>query len=486
MGNTYNEAGYRYEDSGSEYESLAQVRANGQFPYEGLVSVAKDASIPWESLVPMAQDASIPYEILLAVFTDGLIPYESLAPLAQDATIPYETIISFISDHVLLWESLGGMVPAPFLWRLELRDTNFNLVDVFEPDQEAHAISWSYRRIGGCATLQFQLNRPFDQKGTSNGNYDVQLLLGNPITGVLDLWYRGFIQQISPTLDEPEQIEVLCVGYGAQLGFIRINKTYSAQETMEAIVTDIIQTFVAPDTKILFDAALIEPTGISLGAGESLAFDTMAGQALQTVADIVGTREWGVGIDRKFFFKARNSAIRHRFFPGHDVAEFEDLFDYSQIKNRLILKGGGTPPFETQADDTASQTQFGLREEIVSNTAITSNPTGQNYLAALLAEKSVPVRRSSLDVGFRRRRLEEVVPVGKISVVGGAFTTKYGGGKYGAFKYGGEFGFQLQGASYALDDAGVRLRMDLGKERPSVAEQIGKILFDIEQLQQNQ
>jgi hypothetical protein len=63
---------------------------------------------------------------------------------------------------------------------------------------------------------------------------------------------------------------------------------------------------------------------------------------------------------------------------------------------------------------------------------------------------------------------------------------KYGTFKYGAAgkKYGGEFGYQLDSAGYALDDNGVLIAMDLGQERPSVAEQVGRIEFQVEQLEQ--
>lgn len=373
-----------------------------------------------------------------------------------------------------------------FFWRLELRNKSFSLVDIFEPDQEASGIRWDYRRIGGCGTMRFKLSRPFDAKGNIDGTYDVQLLLLSRTTGALELWYRGFIQQLAPSLDDPESVDVVCAGYGAQLAFVRLAKTYSAQQTMEAIVTDIVQNFVAPNTKILFDAALITATGISLGVGESLVFDMTADVALKTIATIVGTREWGVGTDRKFFFKAQQSAIKHRFVPGYDVVRFEDFIDYSRIKNKLHLKGGGSPAFTTTRENTGSQADWGRREEIITNAAIRTNPTGDNYLNALLAEKAIPVRRSTLNVGLRRSQLEAVVPVGKIAVTTGVFINKYGSFKYGAAsgkKYGGEFGYQLENAAYTLDDNGALVEMDLGQERPSVAERVGLIEFQVDQLE---
>ena len=372
-----------------------------------------------------------------------------------------------------------------FQWRLELRNKAFTLVDIFEPDNEASNIRWEYRRIGGCGTLRFKLSRPYDAKGDIDGTYDVQLLISNRATGNYDLWYRGFIQQIAPNLDDPESIDVICVGYGAQLGWIRVSKTYNASESMETIVRDIIQNIVAPNSKILYDTTLIDATGISLQAGESLKFDTYADSALKTIATIVGTREWGVGTDRTFFFKAQSSTIKHRFIPGHDVVRFEDFIDYSRVKNRLYLKGGGSPAFSTTREDTGSQGSWGLREEIITNPSITTNPTGNNYLNALLTEKAIPVRRSTLSVALRRTRLELMTPIGQIAVTSGVFVNKYGTFKYGAAgkKYGGEFGYQLGVTTYTLDDNGVLIDMDLSQEAPSIAESVGLLEFQVEQLE---
>lgn len=386
-------------------------------------------------------------------------------------------------DLVLPFELISDV----FTWRLELRNKSFTMVDVFEPDQEASNLRWEYRRIGGVGTMRFTLSRPYDQKGNIDGTYDVQLLLSNRFTGQLELWYRGFIQQIAPSLEDPsEKIDIVCAGYGAQLAWIRVNQTYSGPQTTEAIVQDIIQNKVTPNSKILYDAGLIEATGVSLQSGEQLKFDTTADVALKTIATIVGSREWGVGVDRKFFFRQRSTTIKHRFIPGHDVVRFEDFIDYSRIKNRLFLKGGGNPAFATSREDTGSQASWGLREEIITNASITTNPTGNNYLNALLAEKAIPVRRSTLDIGRRRTRIETQVPIGGIAVTAGVFVNKYGTFKYGAAgkKYGGEFGYQLDSAAYALDDNGVLIAMDLGQERPSVAEQVGRIEFQVEQLEQ--
>ena len=417
------------------------------------------------------------------VFRDSILPIEALALTTRDSQLPFESASGAIArDHQLAFEIIQDL----FAWRIELRNKAFALVDIFEPDQEASGIKWEYRRIGGCGTCRFTLSRPFDAKGDIDGIYDVQILISNRLTGAYDLWYRGFVQQLAPALEDPsESVDVVIAGYGAQLAFVRLSKTYNTQETMEAIVTDIIQNFVAPNTKILYDAALIAATGVSLQAGESLKFDTTVDVALKTVATIVGTREWGVGVDRKFFFKAQSSTIKHRFIPGHDVVRFEDLIDYSRIKNKLFLKGGGSPAFTTTQEDTGSQTSWGKREEIITNSAITTNPTGTNYLNALLAEKAIPVRRSTLDVGLRRVLLEAVVPVGQIAVTTGVFVNKYNTFKYGTTKkYGGEFGYQLENAGYSLDDNGVLLEMDLGQERPSVAERVGLIEFQVEQLEQ--
>ncbi len=234
------------------------------------------------------------------------------------------------------------------IFRTELRDREFNILEII--DDEIINLNWDYSRIGGCGGFSFDLPREFCNEKHISGDFNIRIYYRNPSTKAYDLWYQGLVEDKTPNIrGNTETINIKGHGYLAQLSRIYIDKDYTSTE-VSVIVKDILDTFVTPKTNITYSAGDIVATGFT---PDSLKFNTDAKNALQTCADIVGAREWGVDKDRKFFFKARGSTVGFRFPLGNKITDFSEAQSFKDIINRVVIQGGdvsGVPCTKTYDD----------------------------------------------------------------------------------------------------------------------------------------
>ncbi len=369
-----------------------------------------------------------------------------------------------------------GSPLAPFRYRVELRDESFNILAMLE--NEAIGLRWDYNRIGGCGAFSFTLPRRFNDQGNLGGDFDVRIYKRTG-SGTHALWFSGFIEDRSPLFSEPENISISGYGYIAQLNRVIVDKTYTSNE-ISIIVKDILDTFVTPNTDITYDAGDIVATSFT---ADSLVFKTTAMNAMKTLAELAGTREWGVGSDRKFFFKTRSTSVGFYKHRGKDVRQFSNIDSFRDIVNKLYIEGGdvaGTK-FTRTVEDTSSQTKFGLREQIIQNSAIITNDVADQYGGAILVEKADLSRRGKIIIVNDKERTEDTVPLGLF--VFKEEGVRYGEELYGTFLYSGDVEYQINKISYKIEqDATITKTLSLGQLRPELSEELEKLKLEIENL----
>jgi len=170
-----------------------------------------------------------------------------------------------------------------------------------------------------------------------------------------------------------EMIDVTGHGYFDQLGRYYVDRDYSSDE-ISVIVKDILDNDVVTPSDISYDAGDVAATSYT---PDTLEFNTDAKSALETLADIAGSREWGVDKDRKFFFKAKSTTPGFYFTMGRYVTDFQADQSFGDIINRVIVQGGESSgsPFTRTVNDTDSQTKYGRRDKVIQNSSITTRWT---------------------------------------------------------------------------------------------------------------
>lgn len=231
------------------------------------------------------------------------------------------------------------------------------------------------------------------------------------------LVYRGWVAGIVPSLKIPQEITLDVRGYFDLLDLLVVHdsgskKTYT-NNLVSAIVTDIIDTFVAPNsdiTKGTIDTALF--------AADTLQFKCSASEALKTLAELEGQVEYGVDEDLVFFWRAQSSTLRKKFFIGDNVEVFERRIDWSKLLNKIYFEGGevdGTPYVKT-AEAIDSQSIYFLAEGIISNSSIVTSSVADQYLGAILKERSNPQLTLRFKIPNTSLRLEDTIPLGEVAV----------------------------------------------------------------------
>lgn len=358
----------------------------------------------------------------------------------------------------------------PFRTQVELRNARGRLVKIFS--KELEAVSWSYDRIGGCGAFRITLKEKADTLPLgAYGDHDARVYLG-PLDGsTMILWFRGYLDMARGRMDLRESVDLTGFGYIRQLDRFVVNKSYQGRE-VAGIVTDILETFVTPNCDITYEAADIEVTSVT---ATSIIFNTTAAQAIKTLSDLVGSREWGVDRNLKFYFKRRLEYPKTYVFVKRDITRFEDVTSYDEIKNSLFLQGKNG--FTYALEQSESIALWGKRQAIIINSSITNATDAAQLLNALFSDGAKPRRQLRAEVARITQPIEYSVPLGKVSIMGEDLQgSLYGEKKYGEFLYGYPYQAQINTVSYTLIPGGVRAAIQAAYLPP----QIGKSLKEIE------
>lgn len=362
--------------------------------------------------------------------------------------------------------------------RVEIRDRSFNVVEI--PDKEFLDLSWGYARIGGCGEFSFRLPRRLFEERAISGGYNVRIKYRNPSTNAYDLWYQGSIENKSPSVrGNSEDINISGHGYQSQLSNIYLDDvTYTAQEA-SVIVKAILDTYVTPDTDISYNLVDLEATTFTF---DTITFNTDALSAIQTIADTVGTREWGVDANRNFYFKTRSSAVGFRYSFGRNITNYSENQDFKQIINKIIVQGaqvGGTY-YKSTHNDTASQLKYGIKTSTIQNSSVVSSSVATQLASATFAEFNDAVIKTTFELIANEAQIEATTPIPLVNIL--VKQDKYGEKRYGEGIYSGLVNSVINRINYSYSNNGtLKTTIDLGKIRPAISEAIAQLEYQIEQ-----
>ena len=388
---------------------------------------------------------------------------------------------------------------TPSRYAIELRDKNFNLKGRLEG--ATTSVQWEWNRIGGCGRAILKVD----------GNYlrfviapddDVRIYLNNEGSGVT-LWYRGYVQSVTPTLDTGNDgsMRLECMGYFGWLDRIVVQngnapKEYSSTE-VSLIVRDIIDNFVVANSEITrgtVDASTFIP--------DMLSFKVTARDAIKTCYDLLGTIEYGVDQNLQFYWRTQDETVSDKLYLGGGITKLQDRIDFKNIVNKIYFEGGTEDDavFVATGSSQDSIDRYGLHEEIVSNGSISTNAVAQRYISGILTQRSKPIRQMSLTLKNTKKRFEASVPMGAIAVVDpdvaqGRYlwgTTANGGanrlwgtsGNFGSNTiYGGVRKEQIDRISYTLSPQDGRIDAEIQFGNSFAISRASAVLKEIEQIQ---
>lgn len=368
-------------------------------------------------------------------------------------------------------------------YKIVISDRYFKVID--EIQDIASNISWDYNRIGGCGSFAFDVPIRFCEETFLGGNFNVKIYKKDQVTKGFDIIYQGRIENKSHNVrGVNETISITGSGYQSQLKDIVVNDSYNNQE-ISSIVLDVLDTYITPNTDITHDGYSGGNIEVTSFTPDMIEFSDKDGQDIfQTLADITGSREWGVDKDRKFFFKQRSSTAGLIFPLNSNGVSFSNDTSSHDIVNRVKIVGGDVygSPFTETFDDLSSQTKWKRRDRVIQNSSIVTSQVATQYADAVFTEFRDITRRARLDI-LNDVLIESTIPIPLVQVPAKAIT--YGTRKYGDFLYNGRVSYQVNRIGYSIDNLGnLKTSMQLGKLRPNMAEDLSQLEYKIDQIRQ--
>jgi len=364
--------------------------------------------------------------------------------------------------------------------KIVISDRSFNIVQ--EVQDQAFNITWEYTRLGGCGSFSFDLPIKYCSETTLGMNYNVKIYWRNPTTKTFTLVYQGRIEdKIQNVANDGESITLQGMGYQSALSDIFINKVYTAEE-VSLIITDIIENTVSPNTNIIYDGTKIAVTDFT---PSSWPIATDALSAIQALSDLVGTCEWGVDVNRKFFFIQRSSTIGFQYPLGVAVQTFSDDNSTKQLVNHIVVIGGtlGDGSTYTKTFDYAvSQAKWGRRDISIQNSSIITDDVSLQFANALYNAYANVSHSASIGI-LNDTQIEATIPIPLVQLRPKIIT--YGTSVYSGNLYSGLLSYQVNRIQYKLDDTGSMSNiMQIGTLIPSIAEAVKGLEYTVSQIQQ--
>lgn len=413
--------------------------------------------------MPELADAYLPIFQRVVVHTN--------APQVTFALFPrFELVVIAGADQ-------GAPLPAGFY--VQLLNGEDEVVRVL--DKQIEAMDWQFNRQGGCGSFNVRLKERYGALDDLNIDPSFSVAIHEHIAGASHmLWFRGAVDKKEDDLDSRETISLSGYGYSRQLSRVVVAATYGG-ENISAIVSSILEDFVAPNTDIRHVVNLIHPSAYT---ADTIVFNTTADKALKELADLIGY-EFGVDKERRFYFGPAGVTVMHRFFIGGDVQAYKSPVDWDGIVNKLHIQG--KDGLRAVVENVGSQALFGVREGIVVNASIASDSVAQKYGQSYLRDKAKPVRRARIVVRKVERPLEwELPPLGRVSVGGtqSGVSAKYGTAIYGQATYGGPFQAQAESVGYTWRTGKPSAVVQLGSPKDEMARTLKQVELEIDALRE--
>ena len=257
----------------------------------------------------------------------------------------------------------GAPVPPWDYHILLRRPANEKVVQILKDD--VTAMSFSYERYGGCAAAQITLKRDLNSYGLIGPWYLLEIYTTDRNQQSRSVRWTGFVEPLISKLGE-QTVSINARGLRDWLGNIVVpQQTYEFYSDVSGIVTDIVDTFVVPGSKIQHTAelGLIQNVNIPV---ENLSLNTTVLQALTHLSLIGGNAEWGVRADREFYFLPRIESAQHYFAESSQplsntgiraLVDLELQVTRARQINWLYLQAGDGEQYLVQAGAYASGAQ---------------------------------------------------------------------------------------------------------------------------------
>jgi hypothetical protein len=298
-------------------------------------------------------------------------------------------------------------------------------------------MEWFYQRNGGCGSFRLILKEEFEEADEALlEGWEIQVRIKLEDEDDFTTWYRGIIRSVERRIVGTETVtEVRGQGYLEQLAKIQVQRRYPAGQRIDQIVGDILHNYIKPLTRIVkpadvdvtYDGGIDASSYVTRGP---IHFECSALRALKFLAELQGSREFGVSADRAFYFRAKATSFEDGLFQEQDLVDVIDAGQSLEKVNKLKVAGKQYGHVEALAiaQDVTDITNYGTYERTV------ETPWVEHQLDALRwAENIIAVRKGNYtwksvswnEVNKRLERNHPSTALGQLRIYGSDVSNEY-------------------------------------------------------------
>ena len=292
-------------------------------------------------------------------------------------------------------------------------------------------IEWWYHRNGGCG--QFRLlthNQDFSNilnNILSNSGWEIHVRIKLAGETKHITWYRGIVKYIRREEQGAEQyVEVRGYGYIELLDNVIVQKKYAPGTHVDAIVNDIINSYIKPNTRILRPKDL-DPTNGDSGVDAStyvtqgeIHLECSVIKALKFLAELQGNIEFGVDAKGCIYFRNTTSIVQKNFYLDKNitsrVAGGKTFVQANDIK--VAGKDFGSVNYLQNRQDVTDITQRGMYESTTELPWVSNDKDASTWADNIIAKNKQSQTWCEIKWNNVDQNLTSVNPIQKIKVFG--------------------------------------------------------------------
>jgi hypothetical protein len=244
-------------------------------------------------------------------------------------------------------------------------------------------------RIGGLDSFEFELDRDIDIPFYPL--LECRFAIGGK------LWYVGELI-FKPSTDRRDPVfRYEGNGYAEYLKRIKIDTLYT-NKTIEYIAKDLIQTYAVPNSRIIYNADLINPPNITVKKFEVKKKDLWKTfERLLGIANFNYNTEqytFGVNTDRHFYFEEVSTEVNNAWFEGYQYQDPDTKEDLKKVVNQVNIyrtkEGSQDTELVTTVNDLDSQGKYGLKVKNLTIPVFVDSDSAINIANSILERNANP------------------------------------------------------------------------------------------------
>ena len=305
----------------------------------------------------------------------------------------------------------------------------YSYTDIQVLNLEEQRIEWWQHKNGGCGSFRLLTHEDFgaifDDIMADSWEVHVRIKLGGEYTHTT--WYRGIIRSLKTEYQGQELFtELRGYGYVELLDNIQVQHEYPAGMTVKQIVDDIIDVYIKPNSRIVRPND-IDVTNLDTGVDDSsyvtntpIYFECSALKAIKLLAELQGTREFGVDAHGAIYFKASSSVIGKNFFLSNDILQKVDggktFIEANDIK--VAGKALGGKNFLLNRQDITDVSNTGLYESTAEVPWLSGDVDAARWADNIIAKHKISQTWSTFTWKNVDENLTVTRPIDRIKVYG--------------------------------------------------------------------